>query len=482
MSRCTQIEVVNIMGIEQLKFVPGNVTIVSGRNGAGKTSVLEAIRSVLKGGHDASLLRSGAEKGSVRVLLDDGTEMLKTVTKESSNLRVVHPVAGRVSKGQALIDSLVDSLGVDPMALLNCPASKRAEYLADIMALDVPEPAIREAAGRPVAVGKLPAGASGLDRLEAVREALYDERTGVNRTAKDKRVTAGQLRETLPPDGATAGADLAELRAVRAELAEQLSVAEKDAAAKRKTTEKDAATAREKAVEAIKANAQAELDAIREDAQERIRAIERERDSALERVKERAREQAEAKAAEERAVCAEAERQEREVLESVRAMLGGAIAEQDTIVALAEAAEKEHARAEKTREILAAAERDADKAEADSKALTEALERIDALKASLLEKLPIKGLEIREGAVFVDGLPFERVNSARQIEVAFQVAKLRAGKVGLIVADGLERFDEETYRTFEAAAASAGLQFVVGRVGRGELAVRTLPETEGKAA
>ena len=482
MSRCTQIEVVNIMGIEQLKFVPGNVTIVSGRNGAGKTSVLEAIRSVLKGGHDASLLRSGAEKGSVRVLLDDGTEMLKTVTKESSNLRVVHPVAGRVSKGQALIDSLVDSLGVDPMALLNCPASKRAEYLADIMALDVPEPAIREAAGRPVAVGKLPAGASGLDRLEAVREALYDERTGVNRTAKDKRVTAGQLRETLPPDGATAGADLAELRAVRAELAEQLSVAEKDAASKRKTTEKDAATAREKAVEAIKANAQAELDAIREDAQERIRAIERERDSALERVKERAREQAEAKAAEERAVCAEAERQEREVLESVRAMLGGAIAEQDTIVALAEAAEKEHARAEKTREILAAAERDADKAEADSKALTEALERIDALKASLLEKLPIKGLEIREGAVFVDGLPFERVNSARQIEVAFQVAKLRAGKVGLIVADGLERFDEETYRTFEAAAASAGLQFVVGRVGRGELAVRTLPETEGKAA
>lgn len=304
----------------------------------------------------------------------------------------------------------------------------------------------------------------------------------MNRTAKDKRVTAGQLRETLPPDGATAGADLAELRAVRAELAEQLSVAEKDAAAKRKTTEKDAATAREKAVEAIKANAQAELDAIREDAQERIRAIERERDSALERVKERAREQAEAKAAEERAVCAEAERQEREVLESVRAMLGGAIAEQDTIVALAEAAEKEHARAEKTREILAAAERDADKAEADSKALTEALERIDALKASLLEKLPIKGLEIREGAVFVDGLPFERVNSARQIEVAFQVAKLRAGKVGLIVADGLERFDEETYRTFEAAAASAGLQFVVGRVGRGELAVRTLPETEGKAA
>lgn len=480
--KVTKIEIENVMGIERLAFEPGVLTLVEGRNGSGKTSTLEAVRSALRGGHDPSLLRAGAEKGSVRLVLEDGTEILKAIGKDASPLKVSLPGAGRVSKGQALVDSLVDSLGVDPMALINCPAQKRAEYLADIMALDVPEPAIREAAGRPVAVGKLPAGASGLDRLEAVRKALYDERTGVNRTAKDKRATAAQLRETLPPDGATAAADLVELRANRAELAEQLSAAEKDAAAKRKTAEKTATSARETAVEAIKANAQAELDTIREDAAERIRTIERERDSALERVKERAREQAEERTAEERTACVAAEREEREVLESVRAMLGGALAEQDTIIALAEAAEKEHTRAEKTREILAAAERDADKAEADSKSLTEALERIDALKASLLEKLPIKGLEIREGGVLVDGLPFERINRARQLEVAFQVAKLRAGKLGLIVCDGLESIDPEAFPEFERAATVAGLQFVVGRVGSGGLAVRTLPELEGKAA
>ena len=459
MSRCTQIEVVNIMGIEQLKFVPGNVTVVSGRNGAGKTSVLEAIRSVLKGGHDASLLRAGAEKGSVRILLEDGTEMVKTITPESSNLRVVHPVAGRVSKGQALVDSLVDSLGVDPMALLNCPAQKRAEYLADVMALDVPEAALREAAGRPVAVGKLPAGASGLDRLEAVRKALYDERTGVNRTAKDKRTTAAQLRETLPPEGDVGAPDAAGLR-------ERKAVGE----VALRSTEKAAAAKRDEALEAIRGNAQGEIDAVRADAAERIREIEREREAAIARIKERAE-----NLADEARGAAAAEVKAAEA--KIRPELDRLTAE----IAAAEAAEKEHARAEKTREILAAAERDADKAEVESAALTQALERIDALKTSLLEKLPIKGLEIREGAVFVDGLQFERVNSARQIEVAFQVAKLRAGKVGLIVADGLERFDEETYRTFEAAAASAGLQFVVGRVGSGELSVRTLG-TEGERA
>jgi DNA repair exonuclease SbcCD ATPase subunit len=457
--KVTKIEIESVMGIDRLAFEPGVLTLVEGRNGAGKTSTLEAVRAALRGGHDPSLLRAGAEKGSVRLVLEDGTEITKTIGRDASPLKVSLPGAGRVSKGQALVDSLVDSLGVDPMALINCPASKRAEYLADVMALNVPEAALREAAGRPVAVGKLPAGASGLDRLEAVRKALFDERTAVNRTARDKRATAAQLRETLPPVAAGAP-DAAGLRAQKAAQEAALARAEKAAAAKR-----------DEALEAIRGNAQGEIDAVRADAAERIREIEREREAAIARIKERAENQAdEARGG----AAAEVKTEEAKI----RPELERLAAE----IAAAEAAEKEHARAEKTREILAAAERDAAAAELEAKLHTDALERIDALKASLLEKLPIKGLEIREGAVYVDGLPFERVNSARQIEVAFQVAKLRAGKVGLIVADGLERFDEETYRTFEAAAASAGLQFVVGRVGKGELSVRTLPEEEGKAA
>jgi DNA repair exonuclease SbcCD ATPase subunit len=457
--KVTKIEIEQVMGIERLAFTPGTLTLVEGRNGSGKTSTLEAVRSALRGGHDPSLLRAGAERGSVRLVLEDGTEITKTIGKDASPLKVSLPGAGRVSKGQALVDSLVDSLGVDPMALLNCPPQKRAEYLADVMALEVPEAALREAAGRPVAVGKLPAGSSGLDRLEAVKKALYDERTGVNRTAKDKRATAAQLRETLPPEGADVP-DAAGLRAEKAAQEGALAGAMNLAELKSRAAE-----------EAIRSNAQGEIDTVRADAAERIREIEREREAAIGRIKERASVQA----AEARGVAAN---EIRAAESAIRPELERLTAE----IATAEAAEREHARAEKTREILAAAERDADKAEAESRALSEALERIDALKASLLEKLPIKGLEIREGVVFVDGLPFERVNSARQIEVAFQVAKLRAGKVGLIVADGLERFDEETYRTFEAAAASAGLQFVVGRVGSGELNVRTLPEEEGRAA
>lgn len=478
----TRLEIENILGIERLDIVPGTLTVVAGRNGVGKTSFLESVRFLMLGGNDSSLLRRGAEKGLVRGTFSDGKVITRTIGPKGSAVDVRIPVEGvvtKVSAPQAYLNQLIGELAMDPLALLTCPENKQAEYLTDLVSPEVSDAEIREAAGVPVPRMK----ANGLERIAVVRKLVYDERTAVNRTASDKATTAAQLRETLPPDGATATADLVELRANRAELAEQLTAAEKDAAAKRKTTEKAAASARETAVEAIKANAQAELDSIREDAAERIRTIERERDSALERVKERAREQAEAKATEERAACASAERQEREVLESVRAMLGGALAEQDTIIALAEAAEKEHARAEKTREILAAAEREGAEAKAKSAALTAALGRLDALRAKLLAELPIPGLEIRDGQVVFEDMPLRRLNTAAQMGVALKVAMLRAGKAGLIVVDHAEAFDPPNLAAWKAAAAEAGLQWFLGERTDGPLTVETLPaEQKAEAA
>jgi recombinational DNA repair ATPase RecF len=87
----------NVLGIEHFEFRPGAVSILAGRNGVGKTSVLEAIRSALRGGHDPSLLRRGAEKGSVLLRLEDGTQITKTIGREASPLKVSLPGAGRVS-------------------------------------------------------------------------------------------------------------------------------------------------------------------------------------------------------------------------------------------------------------------------------------------------------------------------------------------------------------------------------------------------
>ncbi len=455
-----RLEIENILGIEHLDIVPGVLTCVAGANGVGKTSFLESVRFLMLGGNDSTLLRRGAEKGLVRGTFDDGKVITRTIGPKGSAVDVRIPLEGvvtKVSAPQAYLNQMVGELAMDPLALLTCPESKQAEYLADLVSPEVSDAEIREAAGIPVPRMK----ANGLDRIAVVRKMVYDERTAVNRTATDKATTAAQLRATLPPEGDRVP-DVAELRELKG--AGEAALA---------STEKAAAGKRDAALEAIRTNAQGEIDAIRQDAAARIRDIEQEREAAVGRVKERAGAQAdearEAAAADVKAV----EEHLRPKLEQLAAD-----------IATAEAAEKEHARAEKTREILVAAERDASEAKAKSAALTVALGRLDALRARLLEQLPVPGLEIRDGQVFYQEIPLRRLNTAAQMQVALSVARLRAGKAGLIVVDHAEAFDPANLEALKSAAADAGLQWFMAERTDGPLVVETMsaPAEEEAAA
>lgn len=444
-----RLEIEQILGVEKLVIEPGAVTIIEGRNASGKTSILEAARALLRGGHDPSLLRHGAEEGRIRLTLSDGTMFLKRVTKERSSLEVTEPQKGRISRAQAYVDSQVDALGIDPMAIVTCPPSKRAEYLAEAMPLKV-EPDVFEAI-----IGRRPtareAAGNALDLLASERQRLYDERTAVNRTLKDKRTTAAQLRETLPA-AAEVPADVEDLRAKRSSI---FNTRTEDETVAREIRDRELAQ-----IEATRTSATAKKKQWAEGEIEKIRA---ELASMLEESEAIARTQ-----------CDEARTRHEEARACIVRDVEPKLAALSEDITKGEEREKEYVRASKTREIIASSEKDAARAEAGSKALSHAIDELDALKVSLLEKLPIKGLEIREGQVLVDGVPFERVNRARQIEIAVKVAQLRAGNIGLIVVDDTEHLDSESFAAFEAAAAGAGLQFLAARVSDRDLSVRTV--------
>lgn len=453
-----RLEIEQILGIEKAVLEPGIVNVIRGGNGVGKTSLLESVRFLFLGGNDPSLLRRGAEKGLVRATYADGKVITRSQTPKGATVDVRIPIDGVVTKvqaPQAYLSQMVGELAMDPLALLRCPEAKQAEYLADLVSPEVSDAEIREAAG--VSVPRMKA--NGLERIAVVRKMVYDERTAVNRTAADKAATAVQLRETLPPTDA-AVPDVANLRERKGAGEAAIAAAEKAAQAKRDAS-----------LEGIRTNAQGEIDSVRADAAERIREIEREREAAIARVKERA----EASAIEVREMAAA---EAREVAEKVRPELV-ALAEE---IARAEEREKEHARAEKTREILATAERDAAEAKTKSAALTAALGRLDALRAKLLEQLPVKGLEIRDGQVFFEEIPLRRLNTAAQMQVALKVARLKAGKAGLIVVDHAEAFDPTNLEALKAAAAEVGLQWFLAERTEGPLDVESVQAAAEEAA
>jgi DNA repair exonuclease SbcCD ATPase subunit len=197
----SKISIHNILGISDLEITPGAITEVSGSNGSGKTSVIEAVKAALGGGHDATLLRNGAEKGQVVLVLDDGTEIERRVTAAKSDTIVRHPEMGKLSKPVALLKNLTDALSVNPLDFLTASPKERVDVLLKSVPAEVTADQLKTV---PVDIlSGIDISGHALPVLDEIRSRAFSVRAGWNRSAKDKRATVAQLESTLPDTEAT---------------------------------------------------------------------------------------------------------------------------------------------------------------------------------------------------------------------------------------------------------------------------------------
>lgn len=408
-----RLTITNFKGIDHLTAEVGKLTVVAGQNGAGKSSVLDALRCVFDGGLNPALIRQDSEKALVKLELDNGVTITKTITRKASNLSVTDPEGREVKSPKRFVEGLAEGFGFDPLGLITTEPKKRRDYLLRVLPIQFSRAAIAGALGdvtSTLVAGVLPPrDPLQLDDLDFVRRTVYDERTAQNRIAKQAEGNEQELHRALADIPAEMGS--ADWRA-----------AERDAAQKI-----------------------AEVDRLLAEEKDRIRAaMERE----IEVIRERARRETEAAVAEHKPV--------RDELVASRETARAMVEEGVRLQALRD----QHAKAlEKTREhnLL-------------SMKLESALQKLDALREDALKALPITGVEFKNGELHVDGVPFEQLNTARQFELCFVLARLSAGDLGLMVCDRAESLDQQTWDEFCGAVANEdGVQVVVARVSEGDL-------------
>lgn len=455
--RVAKLIIRNILGVESLELQPGAVTTITGQNGSGKTSILEAIRGVIAGGHDATLIRQGADAGEVVMVLEDGTEVRKRVGPKGSTLTAKDGSGRKLPEPKSILERLIDSISANPVAFLSAPPARRAQYLLDVMPVSVDPAALSEALGGDWWAGYVPAGVSSLDALDVVRKGIYDERTGVNRAAKELRAAASALSQQMPPgDAAQIAADLAASRQSLRQIEREQSAAQGEAKAM---------------LEAKKAELSGDFDAARKEMQGRYGTRIRQLEEELAQLRGALRDEDQQLTTATHQAVAEAEREIQTALSGRQSDLSQRSAVEQSAIARLEEQHTAHIRAAQTAELVRQQGEEATAKEAASGRLTAALDALDQFRQGLLASLPIPGLEVRGGDIFVDGIPFDRLNTAKKVQLALRVAKLRAGDVPLVLVDGLEALDPQTFEMFEKAAAKAGLQFIVTRVSDGPLTV-----------
>lgn len=127
----------NVKRIKAISITPNdNVTVISGANGNGKTSVLDIIWLALKGSEamreNPRVVRAGEESGNVE--LDLGEFVVKRVFSASggSTLEVRTKDGAKFPSPQAMLDKLIGSISLDPLAFVNYDKNKQMNLLLEM--------------------------------------------------------------------------------------------------------------------------------------------------------------------------------------------------------------------------------------------------------------------------------------------------------------------------------------------------------------
>lgn len=430
----------NIMGLKQFEFEPkAGFNEISGPNGSGKTSVLEVIKAGTGGAVDATLLRHGETEGEIVLLLDDDstTKIKKTITPAGSKTGLQRD-GKTVPKPAEALKALTDLMSVNPVDFLRAPKKDRVKVLLESMPLLADNDAISERAGFKVVY---PEGTHALIAIDSTHKSIFEQRTGTNRAIKEKEGTITQLRTTIPeaPGGVEGNED---------DLTARVDTAKAAHEAQRKRIEDHLTklrAANSEAIDNINQEANSQVQAL----QEQIAKIKGDAQDAVGKHR--------TELAEKESKAANAHTENNAKLADTLNPLQQALA---SIRSNRDLAAKREASLELVEQMVdEAAEL---QTEADNQ--TAALARLDAYRSELLNSLPIPGLEVKDGEVYRNGVHLDRLNTAQQVEIAIEIAKLRTGELGVICVDGIELMDTEHFEALREQAEASGFQFFVTRV------------------
>jgi DNA repair exonuclease SbcCD ATPase subunit len=518
--RVTSVSFRNFKGLDDGKYDIGIVTTISGENEAGKTTLMTALTAALGGGSIAKYKRKKAE-GDPEIDLElNGGEYVvqRRVTGTKVQQRVNDAATGKpsaayedVRRPQQYIDDRYDARLSSPIAFVNASPADRIDILLQILGADIDAArAVMDAVGDdlwPVVAKIVQAGGHPVKVIDAARQAIFDERTAINRSERQSSDSAERLKRTIPPDLPEAiPAELGDLEKRRDELATATTQARARAESEYRTVVAEATGVRDKLAADVTGSIKSEAAKLRQleakhisdaeaEAERKIAAIRAELNESARVTKAKIQEQIDAlrTVGDTQLEVADADLEKaRAAAESKRSELLKQVAadqpELDKLtsqIATLRQKSEEITRVRTVREQIETFEREAKEHEGRAERLTAGLASVDALKSKLLASLPIPGVEIEGKTLKVNGLEFdEEMNKGQQLAFAAKVAAIRAEKhpIRLILMDNAESVDERRRQALLVDLERMGMQIVVAVVEAHDLRIETGAKREPVAA
>lgn len=392
----------NIKKIKAVTIRPsGNVVEITGRNGQGKSTVLDAIWWALKGKDNIQTapIRNGEKSGKITLELqdyliertfrrnelgDDYTTKISVITKDRA----------RMASPQAVLDGFTGMLGFDPLSFMRQTPKQQYDTLRGLCKLDVD-----------------------VEELDRQYKDLFARRTDVNR---DVKTCEARLANMVIPAGApTERVDVAAL----VDKVEEINAANSAIAQQQRMRQTLLADNVRRGEEAKKLYA-------------RLAKIEKENKSAAEQI-------------------GTITDYLRDNKPQDASFYSEKIKQAEQINSIMDLRERRNFE----EKALHTAQTHADELTAQMKELQE--RKKAAIEAA---KLPVSGLEFGEGELLLNGVPLAQLSAAEQLKLSMDISMAENPQLKVVLLKDASLLDNESMEYIRARAEKEGYQVWAERV------------------
>ena len=461
----TKIKIKNLFGISEYE-ADGSSVELAGKNGAGKTSVIDAIRYALTNKSDRKyIVRRGETEGEILIETDNGLRINRKARTTQADYKSVKKDGREVGSPESFLRDIFTPLQLNPVEFISLPEKQQNAIILDMIEYPWDMQKIKEWFGEiPSWVNYDQNILAVLNDIQSENGEYFQNRQDINREMRNKRAFIEEIAQAIPAgyevekwEKASAGPVYQKIERIRKEneeiqKAKSLLELRDNKVRKFEADREIAKTSLAREIGARRTQIENEITRM----EDQIRNLKAEKESLAEKMADKTaviEEQFKAAVAKYDAeVEAYAEYRDKEPQSTKE------LEEEAAMIENMKAHVNEYRR-------MQGLQSDVEILKEESELLTERIEKARSLPGEILEtaKIPIAGLTIKDGVPLINGLPVSNLSDGEKLDLCIDVAIQKPNGLQIILIDGVEKLSTPVREALYKKCKDKGLQFIATR-------------------
>lgn len=463
--KTSKITIKSLFGISEQQ-INGNSIEITGQKGAGKTSVLDAIRYCLTNRSNRDwIIKEGENEGEIIVETDSGLTIDRKARTNKADSININENGNRITKPETFLKSIITPLQLNPVEFTQMTKQEQNRAILDLIDFQWDMNWIKEQ------FGEIPQGVNYeqnilqiLNDIQSENGVYFQSRQDINREIRNKKAFVEDIAKDIPSDYQAEKWKNYDLSSKYEEL---MKIRDRNNKIERARAFKDSYDNKLRGIEATR---EMEISGA-----EKVIANEKDNlNSTIARLK------AEIKACEDKLLTIDDKLQDKVKIANsnydvAKAKLDSDIGVAEQFISLpitpVDDLQNEINEAEKMMKHLneyfrmTSMQSEIAELKEVSEAYTEKIELARELPGEILETatLPVEGLTVKDGIPLINGLPISNRSDGELLELCVDIAIHNPSGLQIILIDGAEKLDDISRKKLYEKCKDKGLQFIATR-------------------